>query len=145
MKSTDPPVVISENFRISRSALWKAITVLEQMREWFFEDIPAFEARVGFETSFAVKAPSMVFTHVWKIVEVIPEQKIVYDWSYSETNGRGQVSFELEELTEGTKLTLTNLTIEDWPTDIPEFKSESAEAGWNFFIKESLKTYLTNK
>lgn len=74
MKTTDDPIIVEEIFKCSRTTLWKAITEVDQMRQWFFEEIPAFEARVGFETSFPVQAPSMVFTHVWKIIEVEDEK-----------------------------------------------------------------------
>jgi len=142
MKTTDPPIIKVETYEITKSELWKAITEVDQMRQWFFEDIPAFEPQVGFETSFEVQAPSMIFTHTWKIIEVDPETKIVYDWSYPETVGRGTVSFELETEGNATKLTLTNITVEDWPQDMPEFKRESAEEGWTYFINVRLKEYI---
>lgn len=145
MRVTDPPIITEEIFSVSKSELWDAITDVEQMRIWFFEDIPAFEPRVGFETSFEVQAPSMIFTHVWKIIDVIPEEKIVYDWSYPETVGRATVTFELSEQGDQTKLVLTNVTLEDWPQDMPEFKRESAEGGWKYFINERLKEFIVKK
>jgi len=145
MKTTDPPIVVSENFHVSKAELWKAITEVDQMRIWFFEQIPAFEPRVGFETSFPVQGSTMIFTHVWKIIEAIPEKKIVYDWSYPETVGRGTVSFDIEEHEGMSTLTLTNVTLEDWPQDMPEFKRESAEGGWHYFINQRLKEFITKK
>lgn len=145
MLATDPPVIVSHLFNVSSDILWKAITDVDQMRVWFFDDIPSFEPRVGFETSFPVQAPSMVFTHVWKILEVIPQERIVYDWSYPETVGRGKVIFDLETTGATTMLTLTNITLEDWPQDLPEFKRESCEGGWNFLLKDRLNQFINSQ
>jgi len=142
MKITDPPVIVSQTFDLSKDELWKVITELNHMREWFFDSIPAFNAMEGFETLFTLSTGEREFEHVWKIVEVQSGSKIVYDWSYTGYQGRGLVTFELEEKEEKTKLTLTNTTTEDWQDDIPEFKRESSEGGWDYFINQSLKKYI---
>jgi hypothetical protein len=44
----------------------------------------------------------------------------------------------------GTKLTVANTVIEDFDeTIIPMFKTESFQAGWNYFIEERLATFLS--
>jgi len=142
MKIIDSPVIVEETFPIERKVLWKIITELDHMHNWFFDSIPAFEPVVGFETSFILSTGQREFDHVWMIVEVIPEVKIVYDWSYTDYQGRGEVSFELVSLGSQTKLILSNLTKEDWQKDIPEFRRESAEGGWDYFIRQNLKKYV---
>lgn len=142
MKVNDPPVIVTQTFALDKEALWRVITEVDHMHEWFFDSIPAFNAVEGFETSFTLSAGEREFEHVWKIVEVVSRSKIVYDWSYTGYQGRGLVSFELEELGIETKLTLTNTTTEDWQDDIPEFKRERAEAGWDYFINQRLKKYI---
>lgn len=142
MKISDPPVIVDAVFDISKDLLWNVITEVNHMRHWFFKEIPAFNPEVGFETLFLINSPDREFPHVWKIIEVDPGQKIVYDWRYTGYEGAGTVSFELVTLGEKTKLVLTNITTENWQEDIPEFTRESAEGGWNYFIKQSLKKYV---
>ncbi len=95
MKHTDPPIIVTQRFRVPVDRLWRAITVRDEMVQWFFEEIPAFEARGGFETGFDVMADSRSFPHRWKIVEVEVARRIVYDWSYEGLDGRGMVEWDL--------------------------------------------------
>ncbi len=37
------------------------------------------------------------------------------------------------------------MAVEKFPDNIPEFKRESDVAGWNYFIKDSLKEFLEEK
>jgi len=142
MKATDQPIVVSQVFNSSVDNVWKAITELHQMRQWFFENIPEFKAEVSFKTQFNVASEERNFLHLWEILEVTPQQQIVYSWKYKEYKGAALVSFELTKTDSRTLLTLTNKVLEDFPENIPEFKTESCVAGWEYFIKNRLKTYL---
>jgi uncharacterized protein YndB with AHSA1/START domain len=136
------PVVVNESFSISRKKLWDIITQPHHMTKWFFENIPNFMAEVGFETAFDVKSDTRVFPHQWKITEVIPHQKIVYDWHYEGYDGRSIVSFELEDDGLNTQLVVTHINTQPYDESIPEFKQESCNQGWNYFIKDRLKSYI---
>ena len=142
MKIIEPPIIVEESFNKSAEIVWKAITQLDQMKEWYFDNIPEFKTQVGFVTQFNVIAPSRDFLHIWKIIEVIPFQKIVYNWTFKDCFGSADVSFELFEIDNKTLLRVTNKVIENFDEDIPEFKRESCQAGWNYFIKDSLNNYL---
>ncbi|MHC1703259.1 MAG: SRPBCC domain-containing protein [Tenuifilaceae bacterium] len=145
MNQSNKPIVVELTFSSSISQVWSAITRLEEMRQWFFNNIPAFEPVVGFETDFSVQSESRNFHHLWRIIEVESNKKIKYHWSYKGYKGEGFVTFELFEVKEQTLLRLTNEGLETFPKDIPEFKRESCQAGWEFFIKQNLKTYLEHK
>jgi hypothetical protein len=57
--------------------------------------------------------------------------------------GLAYISIELFEMDSGTKLAVTNIVIEDFDeTIISMFKTESFQAGWNYFIEERLATFL---
>jgi len=135
-------VIVKQSFEVSTEVLWKAITEHHQMIQWFFENIPEFEARVGFKTQFLIANEDRNFTHLWEIVEVIPNKKIVYDWRYDEYEGEGLVFFELVENEKESSLILTNKWIGEFPQDILEFSRESCLGGWEYFIKGRLKKYL---
>ncbi len=142
MSKSHEPIIVEQTFSSSKEELWKAITEVGQMRKWFFENIPAFKAEVGFQTSFNVQAGERNFSHRWTILNVIPQEKIVYDWKYDGYEGEGKVTFELEETEGETLLRLMAEGIETFPQEIPEFSRESCQGGWNYFIKEQLKSYL---
>lgn len=142
MKATDPDIVVSQVFDHPKSEIWKIITTHTHMVNWFFEAIPDFKPLVGFKTKFNVKAPSRDFMHLWEITEVIPEEKIVYNWRYEGLKGNSFVTFELETINDKTKLIVIAKTVEDFDAGIPEFKSESCQQGWEYFITERLVSYL---
>lgn len=142
MQTTDAPVVIEQTYKSSVKDVWNAITEPSRMREWFFAEMDDFDPATGFETKFSVQADDKVYQHCWKLTEVVPQQRIVYDWSYEGLAGRGLVTWELESITDGTKLTLTNTIAESFPIDDPVFRRESCVAGWQYFINEQLMDYL---
>ena len=142
MEDRNKPVVVEQEYNVSVKDLWDAITELDQMKKWFFHNIPSFEPETGFHTEFLVHSGNRDFTHLWTIDEVIPGKKIKFHWSYEEYEGEGMVTFELVEMNERTLLRLTNEGLESFPQDIPEFKRESCVDGWEYFLKKNLKEYL---
>ena len=135
-------IVCEQSFNVSAKRLWQAITNVNEMRQWYFENIPDFRAEKGFETQFMVDAGERQFMHLWKIIEVEKERLIKYDWRYQGYEGTGFVSFELIENAEATILKLTNEGLENFKPKVPEFNRESCIGGWNYFIKDRLKAYL---
>lgn len=145
MKKAEPPIVVECSYPCSADKVWNALTELNEMKQWYFDNIPAFEAKVGFETSFLVKAPSRDFLHQWKVTEVIHEQKIAYNWTFDGIVGESASIFELIPSGNSTTLRLTSVVYTDFPEDIPEFERESGVGGWNYFLGERLKAYLEAK
>jgi len=142
MKKSEPPIILKVTYPASIEKVWAALTELEKMQQWYFPMLSAFEPKVGFETKFRLEHEGRVFTHQWKVTEVIPEQKIAYDWNYPEYKGDSYVVFELSEVTDGIKLLLTNVVTKDFPQDIPEFKRESGVEGWNYLLGDALMKFL---
>jgi len=145
MKITIEPVVVNQTFHVSKDRLWNAITEKKQMKQWFFENIEAFEPKVGFETSFIVENEGRIFPHLWRITAVEPLRKISYNWQYEGYAGNSFVTFELSEYNKGSQLKLTHQVTESFPQDIPEFSRESCKEGWEWFINKRLKDYLREK
>lgn len=142
MKKTDKPVIIEENFTVSINKLWSAITEVNRMKKWFFENIESFEPTVGFKTKFIVQNEDRIFPHLWEITEVIPKERICYNWKYAGYEGDSFITFEISKSKQGSKLVLTHKVTESFTTNIEEFKRESCIGGWNWFIKNQLKNYL---
>jgi uncharacterized protein YndB with AHSA1/START domain len=142
MKTSEEKVVVKQILNASVEKVWNAITKHDEMIQWFFENIPAFEAKEGFTVSFEVDSGERIFPHVWTIKEVIEEKKIVYDWSYLKYEGKAVVTFELFEQGDKTLIKLDNEVLKDFDDNIPEFRRESCLGGWKYFISERLKAYM---
>ena len=138
-------IMVEQHFDLPAERIWKAITDHSEMTGWFFENIPEFEAKVGFYTEFNIHHEGRDFLHQWKILEVIPEKRIVYDWRYEQYEGVGRVEFELINVINGTNLRVSNYGLHTFPQDIPEFSAESCRRGWNYFIKDRLVNYLKHR
>lgn len=142
MCDTIDPIIVEQFFEESPERIWQSITNPEEMRQWFFENMKDFKAEKGFFTRFNVKSGKRNFIHLWTITEATPTTSIVYDWRYEGIEGIGSVVFELFNQGSGTLLRVSNYGLETFPSDIPEFRRESCEGGWNYFIKERLKHHL---
>ncbi len=142
MRKNDEPVVVEQTFNTSIDAVWSSITEIDQMRQWYFENISSFKPEVGFETQFNVANEGRNFLHIWKVTEVVPMKKIIYNWKYEGYPGDSFVMFELFEQKNLTKLKLTHRGLESFPQDMPEFSRESGIAAWKYFIKKTLKEFL---
>jgi uncharacterized protein YndB with AHSA1/START domain len=142
MKTSDEPIIVEQSFNQSTEIVWNSITEIGQMRQWYFENIPAFKPVVGFETQFNVRSEERNFLHMWKVTEVQPMKMIKYSWEFEEYPGKSTAAFEILKENNQTKLRLTVEILEDFPDDIPEFKRESCIAGWEYFINIRLKEFL---
>ena len=141
MESKNEPLVVEKQLEASVETVWEAITETNKMKEWFFEQIENFEPVVGFETNFVVKSGDRIFSHLWKITQVIHEHKIVYNWKYDGYVGDSFVTFQLKPLNSGTHIRVITSIVEDFIDDIPEFQPESCITGWEYFL-ERLNLYL---
>ena len=142
MKTNKEPIIVEQEMNKSIDVVWSAITDINQMRQWYFGNIPSFKPEVGFETRFNVQSQTRNFLHRWKVTEVIPQKLIKYNWSYEEYVGDSFVVFELFKQNSSTLLRLSHHVIDNFPDDIPEFTRESGVAGWTYFIKQRLKEFL---
>jgi uncharacterized protein YndB with AHSA1/START domain len=139
------PIVIEQFYPAPLAVVWKAITDENQMRRWFFDSMNDFKAEVGFETRFDVQVEGRVFPHEWRVTDVQPQSRIVYDWRYGGYSGNSSVTWELWPTREGTKLLMTHRGHETFPQDDPMFNREACVAGWRYFLQESLKAFLGDK
>ncbi len=137
------PIVVEVIVMASKERLWNALTQLDQMKQWYFPMLTAFEPRVGFRTRFTVQVEDRIYPHQWEVTEVREYEKISYQWTFEGYMGKAVSCFELSSVGDSQcKLVMTNSTLQNFPSGIPEFKRESAEKGWNYLLKESLVNYL---
>ena len=137
------PFIIRRVYNAPVKKVWEAITNIDQMKQWYMQKLEDFKPEPGFTTAFTVNNSGKDFEHLWKVVEVIPEKRISYEWKYSGYPGNSLVSFELEPDGNRTTLTLTHSGLETFqPGLYPELAKENFVQGWTSLIGEQLKGFV---
>ena len=93
-------------FPVPPDEVWAALTDPDQLEEWFANDVE-LDPRPGGSGTFRWDDGDERHAVVR---EVEPEERLVLDW-----DDRGQVEFTLEEVPDGTRLTVRE-TAPEWST-----------------------------
>jgi uncharacterized protein YndB with AHSA1/START domain len=131
MNNSLPSVTIVRKIKASPAKVWAAITQPEQMMQWWGPDAgPTLRAEADVR-------PGGRFSVVFRLLngdehnptgvyqEVIPEQKLAFTWDLpGVVEPESLVTFRLEPIEGGTKLTLTHEHLPD------EDARKSHEQGW---------------
>ncbi len=136
-------VVIERTFNASPERVWKALTEVAQMKQWYF-DLKEFRAEMGFKFEFKVEHEGMKYHHLCEVMEVIPQKKLAYSWRYQGHEGNSLVTFELLGEGDKTRLKLTHEGLETFPKT-PSFVRKNFVDGWTQLIGSSLKEFLEGK
>ena len=136
-------VVVERTFDAPITRVWKALTDVNEMRQWYF-DLKEFKPEVGFEFEFVVEHEGTTYHHLCRVTEVIPQQKIAYTWSYKAEPGDSLVTFELFDEGKKTRVKLTHTGIETFPKT-PAYARKNFEAGWTAIIGSELKQFIEKK
>lgn len=124
--------------RAPRERVWAALTRSNELLGWFPTERAEIDLRPGGAASF-----------VWEesadeaVVDVVePPDRLVFRWRPSGLDRPyTTVSFTLEEIESGTRLTLVESGFASLPDQIREQSQEGNDAGWRDELEE-LKTYL---
>ncbi len=133
-------VVIERIFNAPVGRVWKALTDVDQIRQWYF-DLKQFKPEVGFAFEFVVDHEGNKYHHLCRITEVVLEKKLAYTWRYKGEPGDSLVTFELFADGDKTRLKLTHEGIETFPKT-PAYARKNFEAGWTEIIGSSLKQFV---
>jgi uncharacterized protein YndB with AHSA1/START domain len=130
-------LVLERTFNAPVETVWKAITELDRMKQWYFEELESFQPEVGFQTQFNVHHNGKNFLHLWKVTAVVLGQKITYSWKYGGFPGESFVTFELFAEADKTRLRLTHSDLETFlPERNPDLARENFEAGWKSIVSQ---------
>ena len=140
---TAEALVLERTFNAPLARVWKALTDVEQMREWYF-DLKEFKPEVGFEFEFVVEHEGNTYHHLCRVTEVAPQKKIAYTWRYKGEPGNSLVTIELSPDGARTRLKLTHTGIETFPKT-PAYARKNFEAGWTAIIGTELKQFVEQK
>jgi uncharacterized protein YndB with AHSA1/START domain len=133
-------VVIERTFNAPVERVWRALTDVDEMRQWYF-DLKEFKPEVGFEFEFVFEHEGIKHHHLCKVTEVILQKKLAYTWRYKGHEGDSLVTFELFADGEKTRLKLTHEGLETFPK-LPSFARKNFEAGWTAIIGSELKQFV---
>lgn len=136
-------VVVERTFDAPITRVWKALTDVNEMRQWYF-DLKEFKPEVGFEFEFVVEHEGTTYHHLCRVTEVLPQQKIAYTWRYKAEPGDSLVTFELFDVGKKTRVKLTHTGIETFPKT-PAYARKNFEAGWTAIIGSELKQFVEKK
>jgi uncharacterized protein YndB with AHSA1/START domain len=133
-------LVLERTYHAPVARVWKALTDVDQMREWYF-DLKEFKPQVGFEFGFVVEHEGNTYDHRCQVTEVIPQKKIAYTWRYQGHEGNSLVTIELSPDGDKTRLKLTHEGLETFPKT-PAFARGNFEKGWTAIIGTELKQFV---
>jgi len=136
------PVIVERTYDAPVEAVWLALTEPAQIQQWYFAEIEAFKAEVGFETQVNVRYGGREYLHLWKVTEAVPKRKIAYSWRHPDVPGDSIVSFELFPEGSKTRLKLTHTGLETFqPKKHPMYARKNYLQGWSHFAV-ALDEYL---
>ena len=133
-------IVIERTLNAPVAKVWKALTDVDQMREWYF-DLKEFKPKVGFEFEFVVEHEGKTYHHLCRVTEVIPQRKIAYTWRYKNEPGDSLVTFELFAERDKTRVKVTHTGIETFPKT-PAYARKNFETGWTQILGSELKQFV---
>jgi uncharacterized protein YndB with AHSA1/START domain len=133
-------VVIERTFNAPVERVWKALTDVAQMRQWYF-DLKEFKPEVGFEFQFVVEHEGTTYDHRCKVTDVIPQKKLAHTWRYKGHEGDSLVTFELFVDGDKTRLKLTHEGLDTFPKT-SAYARENFEKGWTQIIGSELKQFV---
>jgi len=136
------PLVIERTYRAPIETVWRAITEVDQLKQWFMREINSFRPELGFETEFTVRNRDKDFPHIWKVLDVVPGRKIAVEWKFAGYSGSSVATMELFEESDGTKLRLTHEGLENYPREATDLAKKNFAMGWNALIHQQLPNFL---
>ncbi|MGK4569163.1 SRPBCC family protein [Flavobacterium sp. 3HN19-14] len=126
------PVKIERTFDAPISKVWHALTDNEQLKQWYFQ-LPEFKPEIGFEFSFLAGSDDKKWMHICKVTQLIPVKKIAYTWRYEGQPGNSEISFELFDEGEKTRLLLIHTGLESFADAGSGFSEKQLHNGVDLF------------
>ncbi len=122
--------------------VWEAISKKENFSKWNME-MGDFKPEVGHEFKFILGPDDRKYTHLCKVLEVIPNEKLSYTWKYEGYDGDSTVTFQLFSVSEGknTRVRITHEGIDTFPQENPDFAKGNFKEGWTYTLAK-LKEYV---
>jgi uncharacterized protein YndB with AHSA1/START domain len=137
----DTPFEIEYTYDAPIGKVWQALTSEGEMREWYFPQLIHFETKPGFEFEF--RDDGSPYQKNWTVTKVVDGKLLAHNWSYKDYPGSSEVTFELFDMGEQTRLKLTHTGIGSFPDDM-HFARHRFEDGWKNILGHNLKEHLSS-
>ena len=139
----DNPIEIQTVIKASAAQVWKALTDKTEMKAWYF-DIQDFQPVTGTVFDFYEPGDHKKYHHVGEVLEVIPDKKLSYTWTYPDfSTANTTVLWEIEEMETGeTSVKVTHSDTEKFSELGENFSRKSFAEGWRGILNQSLKPFL---
>lgn len=138
----DSPIIIEGIYAAPVSKVWEAITDKEKMEKWYF-DIKDFVPEKGKFFDFDIQEGEKLYHHHFEILEVVANKKLRHTWTHpGHSKGKSVLTWILEPVEKGTKVTLIHEGIENFADAGDGFKKENYIAGWNEILGTWLRNFL---
>ncbi|MFT6501361.1 MAG: hypothetical protein ACJASQ_001473 [Crocinitomicaceae bacterium] len=133
-------VIIKEQvFKHSIDAVWKAISTQEEISTWFIK--ADFQAKEGYQYTFTASEERGCLT-INGEVKIANPYKLAYTWIVEGTTAETTVTWNLEQVENGTKLVLEHSGISNYSDEETVLAMfDSFSGGWSDCISQ-LSKYL---
>jgi uncharacterized protein YndB with AHSA1/START domain len=131
-------VLLVEEFPHPPEKVWRALTDREALRIWLMDN--DFEPRVGkrFILRGRQTTPEFRGWSECEVLEMEPRRRMVWSWISNENDPPGRVEFSLEQIENGTRLTLSHTgemnpvlisrLTEGWPGKLADLRAHLTSA-----------------
>ena len=135
---------IEKIYKAPINLVWQAITDRAMMKEWYFDFDEDFKLEAGavFEWT-AGDTKDKQWLHRGKMIEIIPNEKLVHTWEYPGYSGTSTLHWNLVKVNEATtKVSLIHEFTIPFDSTVAALKTANFEMGWTHIINVSLEEYL---
>ena len=125
--------------------VWQAITDRAMMKEWYFNFAEDFKIETGAVFEWRGNDTDCEqWLHRGKMLEIIPDKKLVHTWEYPGYSGTSTLSWNLLKVDEATtKITLVHEFTIPFDSTVAALKQANFEMSWTHIINISLQEYLS--
>lgn len=119
--------------------VWNAISKAEEISTWFIK--ADFKAQKGYQYTFTSEPNAKGCTTINGIVKQADPYVLIYTWVVAGATTETTVSWMLESIANGTKLTLKHAGISNYQGETAIAMFDSFDGGWEHCIN-GLTAYL---
>lgn len=133
------PLIKEFTYNAPIEKVWRALTVQDSLKKWYFPQLQKFEPIVGFKFEF--DDDSAEYQKEWIVTKVAEGKTFAHSWAYQGYSGISEVIFDLFAEGNKTRLRVTQTDLESFPND-RHFARERFEWGWDNLLGQNLKHLL---
>lgn len=135
---------IEKTYNAPVKLVWQAITDPAMMKEWYFKFGADFKLETGavFEWT-AGDTEDNQWLHRGKMLEIVPDERLVHTWEYPGYSGTSTVTWNLYKVDDiATKVILIHEFTIPFDSSVAALSTENFETGWTHIVNISLDEYL---